>query len=228
MNILGILSVVVGFLLLAVLLKVVRVPRNILLMADMNDTMYDENAEDEDIKIAGSSFGSDPARNEELANKAAQEFLLQKEKGNIDQAAMLGELYADSLWKIGQDLIMNEQENNKEAVRNEIMLYGYIINKVVGEKSPLPLLAQTTLSVFYKRVAEISSVLEDYISDIGAMTLYILHDRNEEDQEIGEIFASLVGNTEAQAEMVALGNKAYADFYEKSSQLFDKTVEYKK
>ena len=178
---------------------------------------------DDDIKIATGSF-SGSKKQQDQAEQAAQEFLRQKELGNIDKARKLGTDFAELLWELAQELIMDEGRLQLE-IHHRLLLCSYAVCRVVSEASPNSIVAQTSLSRFYSAVEERSNVLNRHVSDTAAFSLYILSERSKDDIiEIGKIYAKLTGY-EGNAEIIEQGNFVFSCFYEKCMSL-SKLVEW--
>ncbi|MFV0400930.1 MAG: hypothetical protein ACK5LX_09985 [Oscillospiraceae bacterium] len=205
----GFFVLLVVMLLLALLWQVNKVPKNVLLLAD----------EDEDIKIVGSGSFSEPPK--DPGEEMAEEYRREKSSGNIEVAVKIGENYAGLLWEKAQDLIMEENGLSNQEVHQILLLYSYVVNKVIAERVPNPLLAQTALSRFYAGMEEKSSILYGHVSDTAAFSLYILLERSGgREEEAGEIFARLCG-AEDDAAVIARGNKLYGDFCRQCQECYD-------
>lgn len=181
---------------------------------------------DEDIKIADGSFG-DPLTNEDYADKAAAEYLKQKDVGNIEKAGQLGELLAKELWGVAQELLMKEEDQvTDRIVHQKILLYTYAVNSFVADSAPNSLLAETALSVFYSEVEELSKVLFQHISDTAAFSLYILNQRSGGvEEDIGRIYAKLSGK-ENDYKTIRDGNHLYNSFYNKCGRVYEEEITY--
>lgn len=178
---------------------------------------------DEDIKIASGSFSSAPAL-EDSAEVAAKEFLRQKDAGNIDKARQLGKLFADSMFDFGHGpLFQTTPERTQRELHHQLLLYAYVVNRVIAEQSPNSILAQTTLNVFYSEIEAASPELHAHVSDMAAFSLYILCERkNREDCYIGKIYAGLCDFGDRQ-DIIDQGNRFYCDAYNFCTEMMRRT-----
>ena len=173
---------------------------------------------DDDVKIATGSFGGSKKQPDQ-AEQAAQEFLRQKQLGNVDKARQLGTSFAELLWGHAQELIMGEGNLLQLEVHHRLLLCSYAVCRVVSEASPNSIVAQTALSRFYSAVEERSNVLNRHVSDTAAFSLYILSERSKDDiAEIGKIYAKLIGN-DGNADKIAQGNEVFICFYDKCTRM---------
>lgn len=182
---------------------------------------------DEDIKIAGDKFETNTAQEDDVAEEAAREYLIQKERGNIEAAGKFGELMADRLWEISQELIMNtDGYTSEKEVHQQIVLLSYAVNAYISNESPNKLLAETAISVFYKHADDLSSILYKHVSDTAAFSMYILAQRNGiDEEEIGRIYAKLCGK-EDDRQKIDQGIEIYKRFYKKCENVFNANIEY--
>lgn len=166
--------------------------------------------EDEDIKIAPSSFaGLRPSA--DSGEEAARLFLEQKECGNIDKARALGKTYADAILHIETGPVAKFGKNRTQREWHHlILLYSYIVNRVIAEKSPNSIVAQSCLNVFYSQIEANSDELHKHVSDMAAFSLYILCERTpgRSDAEIGSIYAELC-DFDGRADIIGEGNEFY-------------------
>ena len=143
---------------------------------------------DDDIKIAPETFKTNRAPIDH-GEEAARQFLEQKELGNIERARELGEDYAE-------DVIALEKASSGRTLReqhHQLVLFSYIVNRVIAEQSPNSIVAQSCLNMFYKSIETASGELFKHVSDMAAYSLYMLceRSRNRHDSEIGGIYAEL-------------------------------------
>lgn len=149
--------------------------------------------EDDDVKIAPSSFAGKHV-NVDSGEEAARQFLEQKECGNIDKARELGRCYADAIIHIETGPVASaEKPRTQRELHHQILLYSYIVNRVIAEHSSNSIVAQTCLNVFYSEIEAASDKLHKHVSDMAAFSLYILCERSpgRSDDEIGAIYAEL-------------------------------------
>lgn len=174
--------------------------------------------EDDDIKIASGSFANTAAM--DSAEEAARQFLIQKNSGNIDKARGLGKAFAEAMIHMETGPLNGETRCTQREVHHKLLLYSYVVNRVIAEYSPNSILAQTSLNVFYSEVEADSPELHSHVSDMAAFSLYTLCERtpNRTDDEIGSIYAGLCdfgGDPEKISDGNAFYNKAYAFCKEK-------------
>lgn len=165
---------------------------------------------DDDIKIAPASFaGNRPAV--DSGEEAARQFLEQKECGNIDKARALGKAYAGDV--IGVESAP-QQERTQRELHHQIVLYSYIVNRVIAEHSPNSIVAQTCLNVFYSEIEAASEELRKHVSDMAAFSLYVLCERspNRGDDEMGLIYAELC-DFDGNQDKINDGNAFYQRVY---------------
>jgi len=171
--------------------------------------------EDEDIKIAPSSF-SEKAHMIDLGEEAARQFLEQKENGNIEKARVLGKAYADDILHIEKGpLRSSDKPRTQRELHHQIVLYSYIVNRVIAEHSPNSIVAQTCLNVFYTEIEAVSKELHKHISDMAAFSLYVLCERtpSRTDDQIGVIYARLC-DFEGASAVIEEGNDFYRRVYD--------------
>ena len=170
--------------------------------------------DDSDMKIAQDSFRPAAAA-EDAAEKAAQEFLQQRDNGNIERARQLGKLFAGDLQQFGQSALRDVELRavTQQEHHHQLLLCSYVINRVIAEHSPSQILAQTSSSMFYKQVESLSRELYQDISDTAAFSLYILNERLGSPEDIGHIYARLLG-MENDLLLAQKGNHLYSMLYQ--------------
>lgn len=170
---------------------------------------------DEDIKIADGHFSTKPSA-EDAAELAAQDFLRQKQSGNIDHARDLGERFSRMLLDVGKGPLAGELDGKPEKVISQMyLLASYAVTRAISDFSPNSILAQTTLNVFYSKIEKEKPEIHKYLSDMTAFSLYILCERSRtrSDSEIGEIFAQLCDQDQDET-FVDYGNMLYKRMYD--------------
>ena len=158
------------------------------------DTKYfsywDEQEDDSDIKIAG----QEPS--EEVSDSmVAQEYLTQRENGNIERARQLGRTLAIELF--GCDEILNLGYDRSETplvLAQRRVLFSFVAGRAIDELTPNSILADTAVSAFYDVVKEHPSIYAE-INDAAAISLYMLTSRAPglEPNAVGRVFAKLCG-----------------------------------
>ncbi len=146
---------------------------------------------DEDMKIASPGNFS-PSKSEDSGELAAEQFLQQKQLGNISRARKLGLQYAQILLDKPPSLF--EPTTDQLLLHHQYLLFSYAVNRAIAEGSPNSILAQTSLNVFYATVEESSPELAEHLRDTGAYSLYILCQRSHirSLDKIGGVYAELI------------------------------------
>lgn len=145
---------------------------------------------DEDIKIAPETFKTRFSAVDH-GEEAARQFLEQKRLGNIDKARALGQTYAEDVIRL--ESAAEAANLTRREQHHRLVLFSYIVNRVIAEHSPNPIVAQSCLNMFYKSIEAASEELTKHVSDMAAYSLYMLceRSRNRSDAEIGGIYAEL-------------------------------------
>jgi len=180
--------------------------------------------EDSDMKIAPDSFSAGLV-DEAAADSEAEDFLRQKSAGNIRLARDLGERFAALLIaEAGENFDPWPTELAGELqAHHRLLLLTYVVNRVVSERSPSSILAQTTLNVFYSNLEEKAPHLDKYIRDMASYSLYVLHDRSQgSTDEIGKIFAHLCADKDNPG-LIGQGNRYYQEYYTVCIELYQQT-----
>ena len=171
--------------------------------------------EDDDIKIAPNSF-SEKAHMIDLGEEAARQFLEQKENGNIEKARILGKSFAGDIVHIEDGPLKQlDKPRTQRELHHQIVLYSYVVNRVIAEHSPNSIVAQTCLNVFYTAIESASKELHKHVSDMAAFSLYVLCERtpNRNDDQIGVTYARLC-DFEGASDVIEDGNEFYKRVYD--------------
>lgn len=176
---------------------------------------------DADMKIVPDKEPEPKVDAEEIA---AQEFLRQRELGNIDRARELGAYYAKGLLEPHGPLADALKDKDPAIQHQQYLLYSYVVNRVITDLSPNSILAQAALSRFYNDVEDTSPELYRHINDMAAFSLYILHNRAKanSDEEIGTVFAGLCG-CEIDKELSECGSAMFRQLYAYCAEQMKKT-----
>jgi hypothetical protein len=177
---------------------------------------------DEDIKIAPGSFSRKGADSLE-ADAAAQLYLKHKSAGNIEKARGLGESYAALLAALAKEYLPPEKSDQKKLrAHHNLILFSYVVNRVISDFSPDSVLAQTALNVFYDSIDEKTPELVKHVRDMAAFSLYILCERSDSStyDEIGRIYANVCGS-EGDESLIWEGNRLYQEFYQRCAKMHD-------
>jgi hypothetical protein len=169
---------------------------------------------DDDIKIAPETFKAGPAP-VDYGEEAARQFLEQKQLGNIDRARELGRAYAGDVIELEN----GDSGRTQRELHHQLVLFSYIVNRVIAERSPNSIVAQSCLNMFYKSIETASEELYRHVSDMAAYSLYMLceRSRNRSDSEIGVIYAELC-DFEGNEEIISEGNAFYRREYENCAE----------
>lgn len=167
--------------------------------------------DDDDIKIAPDTF---TAVATDSAEEAARQFLKQKNSGNIEKARELGKTFSDAIIHIENGPLGKETACTVREWHHKLLLYSYVVNRVIAEYSPNSILAQTSLNVFYSGIEAESPELHSHVSDMAAFSLYVLCERtkNRNSDDIGEIYANLC-DFGGDQEKIGEGNMFYNKVY---------------
>ncbi len=171
--------------------------------------------EDEDIKIATETFKPKKPL-QDSGEEAARQFLEQKELGNIEKARELGISFAEAIIQIEDGPVSGlGKARTQRELHNQIVLYSYIVNRVIAEHCPNSIVAQSCLGVFYKTVESACAELFSHVSDMAAFSLYVLCERskNRTDDDIGVIYAELC-DFDGREEIISEGNAFYRKLYD--------------
>lgn len=164
--------------------------------------------DDDDIKIAGQEKAASLA---DSAEETARLFLQHKNSGNIEKARQLGKNFATAIIRADNSPLWPEGPPvTQREYHQKLLLYSYIVNRVIAEDSPNSLLAQTSLNVFYSEIESSSKKLHQHVSDMAAFSLYILCERSpsRDESEIGSIYADLC-DYEGDQRVIVEGNAFY-------------------
>lgn len=170
-------------------------------------------AADDDIKIfpgSGTRIASGDSAQED-----ADEFVRQRNNGNIDRAKRLGARYARHLcrlWRPG---------DSSEVLSQKKVLYAYAVANAIEERSPNTFLEQAALSAFHQNVANRSAADHETIEDSAAFTLYLLAERDRCGAGFGRVYAQLCGR-EDDEEMVGKGIWLYHRYTADCASIFNR------
>ena len=176
---------------------------------------------DEDMKIAHRHF-SPAAEAEDSVQAEVEDFLRQKSVGNISRARQLGVQYASLLMREAQENFDPWPENMAQSLRahHQLLMFSYVVNRVVAELSPNSILAHTALNVFYDTLEEKAPQLDKYVKDMASYSLYVLCERSDTCtlDQIGKIYARLCGD-KGNGQLEQEGLAHYTAYYEACSKL---------
>jgi len=153
--------------------------------------------EDSDIKIAGDRPAADLSTREDTS--ANEDYLTEKENGNIERAKLLGRNLARILSADVADECMSNIRQDSEDSRTKtqvLLLFAFAIDRGLNTHVPNMTLVNTAHTSFFNTLQDISPDVYDQISDTGAYSLYMLCARREGEhvcKSVGESFAKLCG-----------------------------------
>jgi len=181
---------------------------------------------DADMKIAPDHFSSSQRDYLSEAEAEALDYLRQKNSGNIDLARTLGEQFAALLIHEAQENFEPWPQGMANSLRahHRLLLFSYVVNRVVAELSPDSILAHTTTSAFYSEVEQKAPQLDRYIRDMASYSLYILCERSAScsESEVGKIYARLCGDKD-NARLIDEGGHYYRAYHQACSDLHKQT-----
>jgi len=183
--------------------------------------------EDADMKIAPKHFSSGP-ESEDISEAEAEalNYMRQKSAGNIQLARALGERYATLLMQEAKTNFDPWPEGLADSLRahHRMLLFSYVVHRVVADLSPNPLLTYTALNVFYSELEEKAPQLEKSTRDMASYSLYVLCERRESctDDKIGIIYAQLCGDKDNKV-LIDEGDRYFHAYYDICVQLHRQT-----
>ena len=139
---------------------------------------------DSDVKIFPTSGRSAAPQPDD---DGADEFVRERDNGNLEKAKRLGRLFARHLrhlWRPGDTAAVLLQKK---------ILYGYVVAKVIEKRSPNSVLEQAALGEFYREIRSRSPQEYDSIQDSVAFTKYLLSEHSPGDERFGGVFAEQCG-----------------------------------
>ncbi len=169
---------------------------------------------EEGVKI----FPSKPEKTDRQtpADSEADEFLTQRDNGNLQRARYLGRRYARRLLRLWRPWDSSEVAKQKKA------LFAYVVAKVEQTHSKNSILQQTTLSTFFETVRKISKNDYEIIVDSLAFTQYLLCERGSGCINIGDVFARLCGQGD-NPDMTTKGEVYYHRYVSRCTDLHRRT-----
>lgn len=135
----------------------------------------------EDMKIYGEEARrEDPVVTE--AERAAQEYRLQQQNGNLAKAHGLGSAVTGAFL---------EMQIGREFVAQKWVLLSYLADSLLEQEIENPLLQKSAQAKFTSELEKCSPELSQIIHDAKAFTLYALNENRLRSRSEGEIFAAL-------------------------------------
>ncbi len=201
------LAVMCTFLFIVFQLAQEKKPHSALLFLSLKD--------DSDIKIAGDRPAADLSSREDTS--ANEDYLTEKENGNIERAKLLGRNLARILSADVADECMSNIHQDSEDSRTKtqvLLLFAFAIDRGLNTHVPNMTLVNTAHTSFFNTLQDISPDVYDQISDTGAYSLYMLCARREGEhvcRSVGESFAKLCGK-EDDAALSSTGEMIFSIF----------------
>lgn len=134
----------------------------------------------EEVKIYGAKKQAEPADN--AAERAAEEYRLHSENGNLARAHALGR-------EVCSFFLAMPVEG--EYINQQWVLLSYLVERLLQQQVPHALLCQSAESKFAETLQEVDPALTAVIHDSRAFTLYSLNKNRLRARRVGEIFAEL-------------------------------------
>ncbi|GAA6514026.1 hypothetical protein [Merdimmobilis hominis] len=182
---------------------------------------WEAEEDDSDIKIAG----QEPMLEEDAGDTAvAEEYLRERENGNIERARQLGRTLATELF--GSDEVLNLGYDRSESplvLAQRRILFSFVAGRAIDELTPNSILADTAVSVFYDVIKE-KPVVYGEINDAAAISLYMLTSRAPglDACAVGRVFAKLCGR-EGSRLYAKMGSGLCLFYYDCMKQAIEKT-----
>ena len=167
--------------------------------------------DDSDMKIVPPS-GMAPSF-EDAGEKAAQEFVMQKENGNIDKAYGLGKRIADVLLEENGPVLTFCEASLQPFVRlQRKILFAFAADTVLNAELP-SVLAETASQEFSLQIQKADLFLYEKINDPKTLSYYLLCAKNSRErfENIGKAFALLCGE-EGNERLCRLGDCLYGEY----------------
>lgn len=168
-------------------------------------------SDDSDMKIVPPSGTVTPA--EDDGEKAAREFVAQKENGNIDKAYGLGNRIADEFFEENGVISASCEAATRPVVMlQRKILFAFTADAVLAEELP-SVLAETVSQQFSVRIQKADPDLYDKVNDPKTLSYYLLYTKKGRPQpaDMGKAFARLC-TEEKEEDLRALGERLYREY----------------
>ncbi len=179
-------------------------------------------SDDSDMKIVP-PFGAASVP-EDDGEKAAREFVVQKENGNIDKAYGLGNRIADVFFdENGLFSVSDETELQPLVLLQKKILFAFVADAVLGAELP-SVLAETASQQFSARMQGADSDLFDKVNDPKTLSYYLLCTKKGRSQfeSIGKAFAQLCCEEES-GNLRALGESLHREYTDACKKMIKDT-----
>lgn len=167
--------------------------------------------DDSDMKIVPSSGTATLV--EDDGEKAAKEFVAQKENGNIDKAYGLGNRIADVFFEENGIVFSSCGSGSQPFILlQRKILFAFTADAVLGEELP-SVLAETVSQQFSTRIQKADPDLYGKVNDPKTFSYYLLCTKKGKLQltDIGRAFARLCGD-EKERSLCSLGECLYREY----------------
>ncbi|MFQ9873015.1 MAG: hypothetical protein ACLRVT_08545 [Oscillospiraceae bacterium] len=146
---------------------------------------------DEDMKIMPQD--GLPQQDDDSAEDSAEEYVREKDNGNMARAHRLGEVFAgEVLREKGVYTLGLSETESLLMLKHRRILFAFVVDRTLDECSPNSLLAQAALNVFYDAIQKEAPEFYREMNASGAFSLYLLSARGENPAvHVGEDFAEL-------------------------------------
>ena len=179
-------------------------------------------SDDSDMKIVPPS-GTVTAV-EDDGEKAAREFVAQKENGNIDKAYNLGNRIADVFFEENGLISAScEAALRPVVLLQRKVLFAFTADAVLGEELP-SVLAETVSQQFSVRIQKADPDLYDKVNDPKTLSYYLLYTKKGKPQpvDMGKAFARLCAE-EKEEGLCALGECLYREYAGACKKMIEET-----
>jgi hypothetical protein len=183
--------------------------------------------DDSDIKIAPQNPSEALRPSSENERRDIDEYVRQRDIGNIALAHSLGERLKNDLPQCVQAQMKHIKGVERGLCQQQLtILFAYAVNRAIKELSPNEAVAQTALSGFYEGVLQDDADSYKSINESGAFSMYIYvgrqSDSRAEDIAIGEVFAGLCGASHS-GEMCEQGAAIFRRYFDHSQKRINET-----
>jgi len=169
---------------------------------------------DEDMKIAD-GFYTPNFKPKDNDNSIAEEFIKNRDNGNMEIAESIGSEYGEAL--VLDNKLINFDDINctdAELIKQKCILFAFAVKTAAEQLSPNSAVAQKIISSFYATVEKMSKLYCEIISDSFSFSFYILWQRssNISDEPVGSVFAKLL-NKSGDSSATELGDSLFKHYY---------------
>ena len=163
--------------------------------------------DDSDMKVVG-AMPQEPSRQVDRADEAAQEYLKEKQNGNIAAARALGSRLAGHLI----------EDCSRIGNLQGAALVFFAVLQAVEEASPSGTVANTIRTSLFDAVKATRQELSDRMEDPGAFSFFMLVSRGETDATYGGVYAKCCGR-EGNPGLIRQGEEIFDRAYRRTREL---------